>query len=133
MKEMKIAFLLLCFMFCCLVAQTAWAGEVCEGLPSRHFAECEASKELASANANMQQAYRKISARMQTVDAKKHLSDAQAAWQAYMKQSCAFDSVVWMSGSGTPARLMACEAKYTKRRADDLQALLLCQTDDCPR
>jgi uncharacterized protein YecT (DUF1311 family) len=115
----------------CLPTVTALA-DACEGLPSRLAMECEAFAELTVAEEEMTQAYDALWARMQTTEAKQHLTDAQTAWSAYREKSCAFQSVVWLRGSGTSARVMFCKAEHAKRRAAELQVLLSCRSDDCP-
>lgn len=115
----------------CLPGVTARA-ETCEGLPSRLAMECEAFAELTAAEEEMTQAYDALWTRMQTAEAKQHLKETQTAWLVYREKSCAFESVVWLRGTGTSARVIFCETEYAKHRARELQKKLSCRTDDCP-
>jgi uncharacterized protein YecT (DUF1311 family) len=94
--------------------------------------ECEAFTEFTAAEQEMTQAYDALWARMQTAEAKQHLKEAQTAWLIYREKSCAFESVVWLRGTGTSARVTFCEAEHAKQRAHELQKQLSCRTDDCP-
>ena len=128
---MRFFILLAVFAAAFSLPASAVRAAACEGA-SRMVIECEAFMARGAAKKEMTQVYEDLLAGMQTDQAKRHLKQAQAAWEVYMRSSCDFESVVWMSGSGTSARVMLCEAVYTKRRTAVLQDMLQCRTDDCP-
>ena len=96
--------------------------------------EC-ASDDYAAADAKLNDAYKKIGARLSDLpEFKTALTKAQRAWIAYRDAECTFAGSAVDGASAYPMVLNYCLAGLTQARVQDLEGYLKCEEGDlsCP-